>query len=67
MIANTEQTAVTNPALDFSGSSCVTGEALCALLSFGGVTVDESGGSDDEFSVAAAHILTSENCDLSQP
>lgn len=67
MIANTEQTAVTKPALDFSGSSCVTAEALCAFLLFVGGMGDERGGSDDEFSLIAAHNLTSEICDLSQP
>lgn len=66
-IPNTEQTAVTKPALDFSGSCCLCSAALCELFSFVGETDDESGGDDDEFSLIIAHIALSEICDLSQP
>lgn len=62
--AKTEQMAVTKPALDFSGCSCVTGDALREVFSLTGGSFD---GGTTEFSLAAAHILTSEICDLSQP
>lgn len=57
MIAKIEQTVVTNPVLDFGGSSCVIGDALRDILS---LTGDSIVGADvDELPLPLGHILTS--------
>jgi hypothetical protein len=56
---------VTKPALDLSGSGCVTADALCEFLSDGVGTV--GGVVDEDLSLAAEHNFTSEICDFSQP
>lgn len=57
------------PALDFSGSGWVTGDALCESFRFDGASVDdgEAGGEDVTFTAEAEHDFTSEICDFSQP
>lgn len=62
----TEQIAVTKPALDFCGSSCVEGDAFLDAFSFVGTSLE--GLTVVMTGSTAGHFATSsEICDLSQP